>query len=181
MWLHISFGLGYVFRNRMLFRMILLYFSVRNSMGTCGYLWGHSKVWNGCFIVCSHQQNVRRTISLPPFQQSLSVALALLRGMKVVWSCSSPAEFSDHLYIFIGEISIQTFIYFWHSFITKLSIILYGFLIQFPYQTHRFASDLSHSMVTVLLFWWCPLKYKRLINMQFGKLNFATEHSVACL
>lgn len=72
--------------------------------------------------------------------------------LMVVWSCSSPAEFSDHLYIFIGEISIQTFIYFQHSFITKLSITLYGFLIQFPYQTYRFASDISHSMVTVLLF-----------------------------
>lgn len=71
--------------------------------------------------------------------------------LMVVWIYSFPTEFSDHLYIVIGEMSIQTFIYFWHSFITKLSIILYGFLIQFPYQTYRFASDLSHSMVTVLL------------------------------
>lgn len=148
-WLHVSSGLGYVFGNRMLFRMILLYFSVRNSMETCGYLRGRSKVWNGCFIMCSHQQNVRRTISLPPFQQSLCVALVLLGSMKAIswWFgvavsqqnsvtiCISSLESYLFRPLYISSILLSPsylslFMDFWYNFLIRHIALQVIYLIQ---------------------------------------------------
>lgn len=97
--------------------------SVGNSMETRGYRWESPTLWNGCFIA----------ISLHLFQQSLCVALVLLRSVK----CNSlwfgfaffQTAFSDHLSVFSGQISIQTFFCFWYSLITELSTTLYKFLI----------------------------------------------------
>lgn len=154
-WIHAFFCLGFVFRNGMLFKMTPLYFSVGNSMGICGYLWGSSRVWNGCFIVCSYWQNVR-TISLHHFQQSLSVALVLWGSMNCIslWFGSEcPQE--NLVTICMSSLErplfrpLSVWVFFYHWIISHS--LCFFFLAQVPYQTYHFACDLSHSVITVLL------------------------------
>lgn len=185
MWLHVSFGLGYVFRNRMLFRMIVLYFSVKNAMGTCGHLQGRSKVWNGCFIARSHQQNVRRTISFPPFQQSLSAALVLLGSMKAIsWWFGFTVSQLNSVTICISSLDRYLFrplsisgILFSPSYLSFFMDFWYNFLIRHITLQVIYLIQWLHCYFPDGVLWNANV----LINMQFSKLNFATEHGVVCL
>lgn len=185
-WIHAFFCLGFVFRNGMLFKMTPLYFSVGNSMGICGYLWGSSRVWNGCFIVCSYWQNVR-TISLHHFQQSLSVALVLWGSMNCIslWFGSEcPQEnlvticMSSLERPLFRPLSVWVFFYHW---------IISHSLCFFFFGTGSL-SDIS------LCMWFIPFcdygvtfpdgvlwNAKVFTITQFSKLNFVTEHGAACL
>lgn len=90
--------------------------SVGNSMEMCGYLWESPTLGNGCFIA----------ISLHPFQQSLCVALVLLRSVK----CNSlwfGFAFSKQHLVTIYLSSLDR--YLSRPFSVLISTILYKFLI----------------------------------------------------